>query len=575
MAPNDMRYLPTASISTSERRNGRTPLVAAILLALVALAASAPRASAQSSEPRAARCLTGEYLSYLAHRHDSGAAASPFAYSALSTRPGNLPLTFVSKTGHFKVHYTKTGDDAPSLRDIDGNGVPDYIDSVAFYFDEAWNKEINDYGYAAPPQEPIDGPEIDIYVYDLPETLYGGAVPEDDNRVDDNRVLGYLIIDDDYSERTYTTKGVDAVKVTSAHELHHIIQFASYRYALSQASIYESTSVWFERQVHPEIPDYRQYVDTLLKTPQFFPYSTNETNNGITGYGHVLFMDYASINAGRDVVREMWDEFKTKDEFPAIDAALRRHNMNLENAWCELARWCYYTGSRAIDTLFPEAASYPTMRSQETPRTLTSSGVLFNGSLAPLAFALHQVILPAQGSNPSDTADFVVTNTRSDIGAGGNVREENYSIEVSTTPQSGFTAMLYRSDTVLYYRLDTPSQQDVHFCLIPLMNGSVFKPAAVKVSPQPFVNDGIDNLVFGVIVPRDQVKTIHLWIYTTSLAPVAEVVQNGLREAYNQYGVLWDGRDGDGRMAPSGVYLYEVEVDGGTRVRGKFAIVRR
>jgi len=45
---------------------------------------------------------------------------------------------FISKNNLFKIHYDTVGYNAPSLVDINKNGVPDYIDSVAFYFETAY-----------------------------------------------------------------------------------------------------------------------------------------------------------------------------------------------------------------------------------------------------------------------------------------------------------------------------------------------------------------------------------------------------------------------------------------------------
>lgn len=550
----------------------RTALYSLVALCVLCLSAAAQQADEDTLIH--ARCLTPFYQEYMQHRAEKERPSTILGTKLFATRPDNLPSSIVSAQGHFKVHYTTTGVDKPSLVDNDHNGVPDYIDSVAFYFEYAWHIEIDNYGYDAPPSEPIDGPQFDIYVSDLDPRYYGGAVPEPDNPAGSGRVLGYIILDNDYSEPTYSTHNIEAVKVTSAHEFHHIIQFASYRYDLSQASIYEATAVWFERQVHPEIPDYRQYVDTFLIVPQQYPFSTNTTSDGITGYAHVLFMDYAAKRTEtKDVVREMWEQFRTKDEFPAIDAALRLHGLSLQNAYCELAKWCYFTGTRTKDSAyFLEAPYYPTMRPADPPRTLSSSDLFFQGTYYPLVFGLYQVTLPRQNSSLKDTADFVLTDATSDIAAGGTLRGDNFSIEVSKTAKPDYTPLISGNDTILYYRLTVSSSS---FCLDVFMNGSIFNAQAVRISPQPFINDGIDPLLFGLNVPEDQAKNIRLRIFSSSFTPVADIVQTGLQQAYNQIGVIWDGRDRRGDLAKSGVYFYEMQVDDGPSVLGKFAIVER
>jgi hypothetical protein len=43
----------------------------------------------------------------------------------------------------------------------------------------------------------------------------------------------------------------------------------------------------------------------------------------------------------------------------------------------------------------------------------------------------------------------------------------------------------------------------------------------------------------------------------------------------NQLGVEWDGRDNSGALAPTGVYIYQISINGGEPVLGKFAVVRK
>jgi len=109
-----------------------------------------------------------------------------------------------------------------------------------------------------------------------------------------------------------------------------------------------------------------------------------------------------------------------------------------------------------------------------------------------------------------------------------------------------------------------------------LMNGSVFNPPAVRVAPQPFVNDGVNQLVFSVDMARDQVKNITLRIFSWTFTPVAEIRQYGLSQTPNGLlGVSWDGRDLNGKLAPSGVYFYQMDVEDKDRILGKFAVTAR
>jgi hypothetical protein len=379
------------------------------------------------------------------------------------------------------------------------------------------------------------------------------------------------VLDRDYKEPNYATRGIEAVKVTMAHEFQHIIQFASYRFAYHQTSIYEATAVWFERQVHPSIPDYRQYVDAFLMKPQRYAFSTNNVSDGITGYGHDLFMDYVATKYGRDIVRRFWELFRDRDSFKAIDDALREKETNLENSYCEFARWSYFTGYRAQEDLYlKEAAIYPAMQAEQT--VPLNENTVMVGSLQPLAFSLMQVTIPTGNPNIHDTVGFLTTNSRTDIGGGGtHLASESFSIEVSPTEQTGFTPFRLDDSRTIYYRLQS---EGPNLCL-DAIGEQINTAIAASTSPQPFINDGGNRLLVAVGDVSQEVKTAVLNIYSTAMIPIATVNQEGLLGQNNQLGVLWDGRSSSGEAVPSGIYIYELSINGGDPVLGKFAVVRK
>ncbi|MEO5931785.1 MAG: MXAN_6640 family putative metalloprotease, partial [Candidatus Kapaibacterium sp.] len=398
-------------------------LIRYLILPLLLLTTAATVAQVHDDDaydgPRHARCGTETLMNIRAH----GGPRNKFERELLGglVCSDRSPKQFDQRTSHrhFRIHYDKTGPDAVPSVDLDGNGTPDYIDSTDFYLEYAWDIEVNQYKFDAPPDDHRGtGPEIDVYICDLPEDVYGFAYPEEDNPTDrPNTVNGLLVLDNDYSEALYTTKGIAGIKVTSAHEFNHIIQFSRYKYQYSaEATLYEATAVWFERQVHPTIPDYRQYVRGFLARPDSFAFSTNHVQDAITGYAHVLYLDYLAKRIDRDITRRIWEEFKKHDFVTeSVDAALQPSSLNFENSYCEFATWCYYTGSRAQEEkYFPEAQVYPTMRAVTIPPRPLNDETVMQGSLYPLSFGLYQVTATRSGSSIRDTIDFVITNGRTD-----------------------------------------------------------------------------------------------------------------------------------------------------------------
>lgn len=478
----------------------------------------------------------------------------------------------VTSDNHFRIHWDASGRDAVPSADLNLNGIPDFVDSVDYYLEYTWDIEINEYGYLPPPPDNRGlGPEIDVYLCDLNREYYGLARPEEDNPTGPHTVNGFLVLENDFIG--YPSAGIAGLRVTIAHEFHHIVQFSRYYYDFSQASLYEATSVWFERKIAPDVRDYLQYVREFLLAPQDVGLSTQNVLGSAAGYAHVLFMEYLEKKIGAEAIRKIWERFASEEDmFKALDLVLREHEMNLENAFCEFAEWCYYTGTRAVETrYFDDARLFPTMRPAAS-RIFDGDDLLIQGFLYPLGFGLYQVIVPSDTSSTRDTIDFLITNARTDFGRGGpSLRKDTFGLELTQMNRNGYRPLASGGDT-LFFKLEAASPK---FCVNPLFGGKAVSFVASYVSPQPFINDGGARLVFGVNLAQEQVQHAKLWIYSAALTRVREIEQVELLSFNNQLGVLWDGRDYLGQLAPSGVYIYELSINDGAPILGKFAVIRK
>ena len=54
---------------------------------------------------------------------------------------------YVTQSGMFTIHYDVQGPFAVNLTDNNSNNVPDYIDSVAYYIDFSYEKEVEELGF--------------------------------------------------------------------------------------------------------------------------------------------------------------------------------------------------------------------------------------------------------------------------------------------------------------------------------------------------------------------------------------------------------------------------------------------
>ena len=173
-------------------------------------------------------------------------------------------------TEHFLIHWTNGADgglaeDAPPLTDSDADGTPDYIENLGAIFEYVWNFEISNRGFDMPPND-ADLPSndennrnpddrYDIFVYDM--NPYGYAKPEYlVNETPENDKTSFIAVENDYIGFSGTQ--LECMQVTAAHEFHHAIQFG-YDYE-EKGWWMETTSVYMEDEVYPDINDNYQYL---------------------------------------------------------------------------------------------------------------------------------------------------------------------------------------------------------------------------------------------------------------------------------------------------------------------------
>jgi len=159
-------------------------------------------------------------------------------------------LWVLTPDGHFRVHYDVSGAAAVDPSDIDGNGVPDYVDEVVRTLDRVWHLEVDSLGFQPPPSDGDlgGGPEYDVYISELGRGgTYGKTYPERPGKA----TCSYLELDNDYANSIYReSKGLNALHVTVAHEFNHGIQFGYYQ---GSDGIWwqEATATWMEDVAYP------------------------------------------------------------------------------------------------------------------------------------------------------------------------------------------------------------------------------------------------------------------------------------------------------------------------------------
>ncbi len=272
----------------------------------------------------------------------------------VSKRPQH-DTSAVSLEGHFRVHYDISGFHSPDMSDIDSNTVPDYIDSTMVYFEFALDIIIDQLGYRIPLNDNGlgGGDEIDIYVQEYSSKGYGATQPDD--------FLGdtssaFIYIDNNFAESQYGTKGYDALRITAAHELFHVVHYA---YAVDSDLMWwmEQSSVWMEEIMWEDANDY-----FFLLKYFFYDTETNKRpidyNNGNFIYGAAIWPIFLALQYGNDIIRKIWEALsvsKTKS-IQVFDSVLPG---GLAQAFHEFAIWNYFTGQRFVeDRFYPDSAFF-------------------------------------------------------------------------------------------------------------------------------------------------------------------------------------------------------------------------
>jgi len=222
--------------------------------------------------------------------------------------------TFKSGNGRYLIHYATTGSDAPPLADLNGNGVPDWVETVAQTFEDVANSYVARGWRLAPT---VGAAPYDVYLRDLaPLRLYGQTTS--DKPIPSagfaNAFTSFLEIDNDFTDNIFVNAfggpytPLQSLQITAAHEYHHAIQYGyNFFFDVWYA---EATSVWHEEELYDGVNQAYNYI------PGWFNNSTMSIDTSVSvttggGYGRWIFNRYLAEQHGTDVVRTFWEKLAT------------------------------------------------------------------------------------------------------------------------------------------------------------------------------------------------------------------------------------------------------------------------
>lgn len=459
----------------------------------------------------------------------------------------SLPESYVTPSGRFRLHYTLVGPHAVPGEITNNAGVPDWVYEAGMAAEYVHKLLVDTLGFMPPATDNnIDGPEFDIYFQTMRD-LYGAAFIEGNG----DQFHSYLEIENDFSENFYT-KGIDAVKVTVAHEYFHAIHFGYARRTDVEDEIffYEMSSTWFEDRAYDDINDYYGYISDFFTRPELppFEFSINDTRI----YALSIFFKYWFKNHADVGLQSMWDNFRTMRGLEALEKEINAQGVTFATALTEFYGWCLYTGFRADpEHYFKEGAQYPMIKVIDTLQVDQRSAATVNvnalgARFVKLDFLPGKIFTAKIDVGPNDgriAAVGVKSNGRLwDLSFGA-------SFKLASEYNEGGAFIAIVNGTI------PPSQAApydfANFRVALNAKASDDDVTKFSLSPNPFrIGSSVEEVTINYDAP--DTNPFKIKIFTEAGQMVWEKTPN------NRYFETWSGRDLDGALVPAGIYFVVV-----------------
>lgn len=464
---------------------------------------------------------------------------------------------------HFAIHYDVTGFNAVDNKDLNSNGIPDYIDSVAYYAELAYQKEVVELGFPFSELDSMSSgtPMYDIFIKELKNTPYYGAMQPETSSYPGNSNFrtSFMVLENDYLEvPKFRTTGIDGLKITIFHEFHHAIQY--YMTDNNARVLAEMTSTFMEYRFFPEILDYLQWTKNWFEAPMKLSLTNEESADA--GYSMALFFQYTYRKFGDGVQLELWKELtKNINSVDALNNTLITKSSNLKDAFCEFSTWMYYTGIySSSDNYFQNAMELPEIKFTNDLK-FKEDIIEITADLIPFTFSPTRVLVQSDNQSTNDTIIVILTNTDLDNARNGQSLKKKASYTLSKEQISSSQAL---GKLPLYY-ID---ESDGVYCNSALELEGEKGVRYTDAYPSPYRLNVNESLHIPAPEKSSVYDKINLEIYT----PEMKVVFAGKKEVSVHKGQLVLNMMGSELSAfGDGVYIFKAYNDDDSKV-GKFMV---
>jgi hypothetical protein len=443
-----------------------------------------------------------------------------------------------SPSGRFRIHFDTAGINMPAYS----------INELADAFDFSFNLQVNQLGYQAPPQDQGAGGDnkYDVYVINT-GSLYGETFFEPSGG---GRYTSYIRMHNSF-QGFYTT-GIEAARVTAAHEYHHAVQ-GSYIVRESDFWYYELSATAMEDFSYDNVNDYYAYLPSYFTNPGRGFQNTN-------GYEVSIWNIFLEKRFDHAILRRQWEMMPQQRAMEAIATSINERGANFQEELNKFGYWMYFTRHRRDpDKYFEEGQFYPlvraTARSVDLPVTISAQPVSNNfqvfinprssgGGIDTLVAVITNSNVSASINSPQSTSDFTYTlHTNS---TSGSVKlTDDYSISFSASEPGMWT-----TSEILNYQVikDGLLPTDVDF-----------------VFPSPFSYATSSQI--NIPAEGDYTGEAEFYVYSSAM----ELVYSQSMIVLNKY-IRWNARSNNNEKLPTGVYIYAIQT-GNKVTKGKLVII--
>ncbi|MBK8945211.1 MAG: hypothetical protein IPM32_08060 [Ignavibacteriae bacterium] len=469
-----------------------------------------------------------------------------------------MQKSIVSPKGYFRIHFDTTGVNIPGYD----------IQELAIAFDSAYTYEIEFLGYPAPPKDGTYGGDdkYDVYVTSAAGG-YGSTNLEDE--VSENKYISFIKIHNSFSGSFYT-KGIDAARVTAAHEFHHAIQVGNYIYRDSDRFYFELTSTSMEEFVYDHVNDYYNYIKSYFNKPnrRFTRFNGGNDGYDVSIWNIFLREKFGNEipNVGDQIIKRSWELMSEKNQraIIALQNSISQFGYSYADLFNEFGIWLFFTNYRTKENkYFSEAEFYPLIK-KTSEMELNPTQMPFMLSCEPTSLNYLLVKDNSQGLPDSIFAIFSSSDVNGTLTTGNNI-DIDFRIDVNSFNGSFQVGENY------FAKIDGNNSNYIgHSYIInrELASNYMERTNVDFVFPQPFNYDEFSNLCFPTYT--DESGEAELYIYSTDMNLVFN--NSSPISLSGKMIVTWNGLDKNMNKLASGVYIYVTKANGKIK-KGKFVIL--